>query len=125
MISCVQILLLLMQNNLLRYLLKINKHNYLSSIQQALKIFSFKHLYYKYKLGFTVQVESYVLSKQIFDYIETQDNKLKKLSLSYAKSLNQLANQLISVDKNDRGIRKKLNDQLVVLNEKFNKNQKW
>jgi hypothetical protein len=124
MISCVQILLLLMQNNLLRYLLKINKHNHLSSIQQALKIFSFKHLYYKYKLGFTVQVESYVLSKQIFDYIETQDNKLKNLSLSYAKSLNQLS-LLISVDKNDRGIRKKLNDQLVVLNEKFNKNQKW
>ena len=110
----------LMQNNLLRYLLQINKYNHLSSIQQALKIFNFKHLYYKYKLGFRVQVESYVLSKEIFDYIGTQDNKLKNSSSSYANSLNQLS-ILISVDRNDCGKRKKLNDQLVILNEKFNK----
>jgi hypothetical protein len=109
-----------MQNNLLRYLLQINKYNHLSSIQQALKIFNFKHLYYKYKLGFRVQVESYVLSKEIFDYIGTQDNKLKNSSSSYANSLNQLS-ILISVDRNDCGKRKKLNDQLVILNEKFNK----
>ena len=89
-----------MQNNLLRCLLQINKHNHLSSIQHALKIFNFKHLYYKYKLGFRVQVESYVLSKEIFDYIGTQDNKLNNSSSSYANSLNQLS-ILISVDKND------------------------
>jgi hypothetical protein len=53
-----------MQNILFRYLLQIIKH----SIQQALKIFNFEHLYYKYKLGFREQVESYVLSKEIFDY---------------------------------------------------------
>ena len=109
-----------MQNNFLRYLLQINKHNHLSRIQKALKIFSFKHLYYKYKLGFRVQLESYVLSKEIFDYIGRQDNKLKSSSSSYANSLKQLS-MFISVDKNDCGIRKKLNDQLLVLNEKFNK----
>ena len=109
-----------MQNNLLRYLLQINKHNHLSSIQQALIIFSFKHLYYKYKLGFREPLESYVLSKEIFDYIERQVNKLKSSSSSYTNSLKQLS-IFISVDINDCGIRKKLNDQLLVLNEKFNK----
>ena len=77
-----------MQNNLLRYLLQLNKHNHLSCIQQALKIFSFKHLYYKYQLGFRMQIESSSLSKEIFDYIITQEKKLAK-SASYACSVNE------------------------------------
>jgi hypothetical protein len=44
-----------MQNNLIRYLLKLNSFNHLSSIHKALKIVNFKHLIYKYKLGFVSQ----------------------------------------------------------------------
>ena len=65
-----------------------------------------------------VQLESHFLSKEIFDYIGIQDNKLKNWSSSYANSLKQLS-ILISVDENDCRIRKKWNDQLFFLNEKF------
>ena len=108
-----------MQNNLLRYLLQLGKHNHLSSIQQALKIFSFKHLYYKYKLGFRQQLESYSLSKEIFYYIIKQDSKLIKSS-SYACNVNNLSN-ILEVDINDFGVKNKLDSQLKGLNEKFNK----
>jgi hypothetical protein len=70
-----------MQNNLLRYLLQLGKHNHLSIIQKALKVLSFKYLYCKYKLGSRQQLES--LSKEIFYYLIKQDNKLVKSS-SYA-----------------------------------------
>jgi hypothetical protein len=108
-----------MQNNLLRYLLQLGKHNHLSSIQQALKILSFKHLYYKYKLGFRQQLESYSLSKEIFYYIIKQDSKLIKSS-SYACNVNNLSN-ILEVDINDFGVKNKLDSQLKGLNEKFNK----
>ncbi len=108
-----------MQNNLLRYLLQLNKHNHLSSIQQALKIFNFKQLYYKYKLGFRKQLESYSLSKDIFEFIMNQEKKQVK-SASYACSVNELSNTLL-IDKSEFGKKNKLETQLSILNEKFNK----
>jgi hypothetical protein len=76
-----------MQNNLLRYLLQISKHNHLTCIQQALKVFNFKHLYYKYKLGFRKQLESYSLIKDVFQFIIKNEKKLVKSSSSSLVSI--------------------------------------
>jgi hypothetical protein len=74
-------------------------------IQALRQIFIFKHLYYKYKLGFRQQLESYSLSKEIFHYIIKQDKKLVKSS-SYACNVNSLSN-LLEEDKNDFGVKNK------------------
>jgi hypothetical protein len=117
-INCLNV----MQNNLLRYLFQLSKHNYLSSIQQALKIFSFKHLYYKYKLGFRSQIESYSLSKEVLDMIIIRHNRKEifKKSASFISSLDELT-KLLTIDISDLGKKDKLNNQMIQLNEKFNK----
>ena len=65
-----------MQNNLIRYLLKLSSFNHLSSIHQALKILNFKHLILKYKLGFVSQQEAFTLSKKVFRHIITDEKKM-------------------------------------------------
>jgi hypothetical protein len=66
-----------------------------------------------------MQIESSSLSKEIFDYIITQEKKLAK-SASYACSVNELSNLLL-VDKIKFGKKNEIENQLMRLNEKFNK----
>ena len=107
------------QNNLLRYMLQLNKYNHLSSIQQSLNIFSFKHLYYKYKLGFRQQLESFQLSKDIFNYIINKEKNLVRSS-SYACSLNDLS-IFLQIEIKDIGVKNKMKFQLEYFNDKVNK----
>ena len=114
-INCLNV----MQNNLLRYLLQMSNHNHLSSIQQVLNIFNFKHLFYKYKLGFRKQLESSQITKEILSHLLIQKNKMNK-SASFICSFNELSN-LLAVNMNELGLKKNLDGQLDMLNENFNK----
>jgi hypothetical protein len=66
-----------------------------------------------------MQIESSSLSKEIFDNIITQEKKLSK-SASYAWSVNELSNLLL-VDRIKFGKKNEIENQLMRLNEKFNK----
>ena len=109
-----------MQNNLIKNLLQIGRNHHISNILQALKIFNFKHLFYKYKLGFRVQNESYSLSKEIFNYILMNNNILIKSS-SYANSIKQLS-EFLTKDYKELGTKSNLNSHSELLNSKFYKN---
>jgi hypothetical protein len=104
---------------MLRYHLQISKHNHLTCIQQALKVFNFKHVYYKYKLGFRKQLEYYSLSKDVFQFIIKNEKNLVKSS-SYASSMQQVSN-FLSINSDECGLKSKLSAQYENLNTKFNK----
>ena len=108
-----------MQNNLQRYLLQLNSFNHLSSIQQALKILNFKHLIYKYKIGFVSQLNAFEISHKVFKHI-LKDNKKQHNSSSYVNDINIISNFLL-ISKDDFGRKAVVISQLKLLNEKFDK----
>jgi hypothetical protein len=108
-----------MQNNLIRYLLQLSSLNHLSSIHQALKILNFKHLIFKYKLGYVSQLEGFTLSKKVFRHIIT-DEKKRHNSSSYVCVMNNIAD-FLQINLSDFGNKSVFNNQLDILNKKFNK----
>jgi hypothetical protein len=107
-----------MQNNLIRYLLQLSSFNHLSSIHQALKILNFKHLIFKYKLGFVSQLEGFTLSKKVFRHIITDE---KKRHNSSSNVCDKNVSDFLQINLSDFGNKSVLNNQLDILNEKFNK----
>jgi hypothetical protein len=58
-----------MQNSLIRYMLRFNKSSHMSNILKALKILKIKHLICKYKINFIKQLVNHSLCKQILNKI--------------------------------------------------------
>ena len=75
-------------------------------------------------MGFRQQIESYSLSKQVFDHIIKQEDKSMKSS-SYACNVNSLS-KFLSLNKIEFGMKNKIQSQLDMRNlikprnEKFN-----
>jgi hypothetical protein len=84
----------LMQNSLIRYILRLHKSSHMSNMLKALKILKIKHLICKYKLNFIKQLVNHSLCKQILNKIIDDQNLYEKKSNSFVEDLKLISNIL-------------------------------
>jgi len=114
-----------MQNGLVRYMLKLHKSCHMSNILKSLKIVNIKQLIFKYKINFVRQLENHELCKEIFkrminnrngDSNNNNNNKSKSIIMDLERISNILDCKLEEVGKT-----KLKSKQLEKLDEKFNR----
>jgi hypothetical protein len=73
---------------------------------------NFKHLIFKYKLGFVSQLEGFTLSKKVFRHIITDGKKRHNLS-SYVCDMNNIVD-FLQINLSDFGNKSVFNNQLDI-----------
>jgi hypothetical protein len=81
-----------MQNGLIRYMLKLHKSCQMSNILKSLKILNINHLICKYKINFVRQLDKHSLCKQI--YAKISNISMNKKSNSFMTDIKIIANTL-------------------------------
>ena len=105
-----------MQNGIVRYLLKLNKTCHMSNILKSLKILNMKHLICKYQINFVKQIENHQVCKNIFNNLLKCE--LKEKTNSFIKDINFIS-KTINCNKEEVGKLNLRNKQLERLEEKI------
>ena len=88
----------IMQNGLVRYMLKLHKSCHISNILKSLKIVNIKQLIFKIKINFVRQLENHELCKEILKRMiknrNGDNNKNNNKSKSITMDLERISNIL-------------------------------
>ena len=69
-----------MQNNLIRYALRLRRNVHMSFLVKSLKLENFKDLFFKHKLSFLYQVKGNYLTNEILKFKVLQSSSFNELS---------------------------------------------
>ena len=76
-----------MQNNLIRYALRLRRNVHMSFLVKSLKLENFKDLFFKHKLSFLYQVKGNYLTKEILKFKVLQSSSFNELSFKKTASV--------------------------------------
>lgn len=83
----------IMQNTLLRYLLRLNRTAHMSSILKALRLFKFNELYYKHKLSFMQQLKNNEFTNLIYNAYFNSKYFVNDKSTSFFKDIENITEE--------------------------------
>ena len=83
-----------MQNSLIRYMLRLHKSCHMSNIMKSLKILNIKHLICKYKINFVRQLLNHSVCSNIFKKLIDHQNNYNKKSNSFVMDVKVISNIL-------------------------------
>jgi hypothetical protein len=69
-----------MQNNLIRYALRLRRNVHMSFLVKSLKLENFKDLFFKHKLSFLYQVKGNSITNEILKFKVLQSSSFNELS---------------------------------------------
>ena len=76
-----------MQNNLIRYALRLRRNVHMSFLVKSLKLENFKDLFFKHKLSFLYQVKGNSLTNEILKFKVLQSSSFNELSFKKTASV--------------------------------------